>query len=117
MQQAAKNPPANRRVWAFGCAEGLFGLFVELCDVLPVHEIVEPGFEVLGTRIAVVDVIAVFPHIDAEQRLGVAVNQRAFAIGRLRYFELAALEAEPGPARTELSRAGVDEVGAELVET
>src|SRR5262245_51540902 len=35
-------------------------------DVLPVHQIVEPSLEVLRPRVAVVDVVAVLPHIDAE---------------------------------------------------
>src|SRR3569832_160649 len=83
--------------------------------VVPVHEVVKPRFEVLRAGIAVVDVVAVLPHIDTQQRMRVAVHQRAFAVRSFADFELAVLEAEPGPARAELRRAGSDEVGAELV--
>jgi fatty acid/phospholipid biosynthesis enzyme len=38
-------------------------------DVFPVHEIVEPGFEVLLPGVAVIDVITVLPDIAAEDRL------------------------------------------------
>ena len=84
-------------------------------DVLPVHEIVEPSLEVLRASIAVVDVIAVLPDVDAEDRLR-AVHQRVFAVRGLHDFKLPVLDRQPGPARTELTLAGFNEVGANLVE-
>ena len=51
-------------------------------DVLPVDEIVEPGLEVFRARVAIVDVVAVLPDVDAEDWRG-SVHERIFAIGRL----------------------------------
>src|SRR5690606_14741869 len=84
-------------------------------DVLPIYEVVEPCLEVLGTSVAVVNVVAVLPHIAAENRLA-AVHQRIFAVGRLRHLELAVVDGEPSPTRAELGDAGVDEVRPHLVE-
>ena len=84
--------------------------------MLPVDEIVEPGFEIFRPRVAVVDVIGVLPNIAAEQRPA-AMNERVLAVRRLGHFELAVLvEGEPAPARAELTLAGLDEVLAEFVE-
>ena len=65
--------------------------FVQLGHVFPVHQIVEPGFEIFRARIAVVDVIGVFPHIHTQQRRA-AVHQRVFAIRGLGNGQLAVLE-------------------------
>ena len=50
-----------------------------------------------------------FPDVDAENRAAF-VHQRAFAVGGLGGDDLAVDDGEPTPARTELSRAGLDEV-------
>ena len=90
-------------------------LGVHLFDLVPVDEIVEPGFEIFRTRVAVVDVIGVLPHIAAEQRPA-AMHQRVLAVGRFGHFQLAVFQRQPGPARTELGRAGGQDVGLERVE-
>ncbi len=81
--------------------EFLFGLFVEFQHIIPVDQAVDEGFEVFRAGIAVVDVVGVFPDIDAEDRR-CAMNQRVFAVRGLGDFELAVLDREPGPARAEL---------------
>ena len=88
--------------------------FVALQDVVPVDQAVDEGFEVFRAGVAVVDVIGMFPHVDAEDRGG-AVDQRIFAVRRLGDFELAVLDRNPGPAGAELGGAGGDEIGLELV--
>src|SRR5690606_38948977 len=84
-------------------------------DVIPVHKIIEPGFEIFRTRIAIVDVVGVLPHVDTEQR-NAAMHQGVFPIRRFRYFQLSVLPRQPRPARAELSGASSEEVFAELVE-
>src|ERR1700712_3831671 len=88
--------------------------FVALQDVVPVDQAVDEGFEVFRAGVAVVDVIGVFPDVDAEDRGG-AVNQRIFAVRGLRDFELAVLDRNPGPAGAELGGARSGEIGLELV--
>ncbi len=88
--------------------------FVQLEDVIPVDEIVDEGFQVFRTRVAIVDVIGMLPHIDAEDR-GCAVDERVLAVRGLGDFQLAVLHGKPGPARAELTCACSNEIGAELV--
>src|SRR5690606_20807775 len=90
------------------------GLFIQLFDEFPVDEIVDEGFEVFWTQVAIIDIVGVFPHVDAEDRR-CAVNERVFAVRGLGDFELAVLDREPGPARTELADTGSDEIFTELV--
>lgn len=47
------------------CRAARSGLAVKLGHVLPVHKVVEPGFQVFRPRIAVIDVVGVLPHIHA----------------------------------------------------
>src|SRR5690606_35559510 len=89
-------------------------LLEQLVDVVPVDEIVDEGLEILRPGIPVVDVVAVLPDVDPEDRRA-AVDQRVLAIGCLADLQLAVLDGEPGPAGTELRGAGGDEVFAELV--
>src|SRR5690554_6717141 len=89
-------------------------LLEQLVDVVPVDQIVDEGLEILRPGIAVVDVVAVLPDVDAEDRRA-AVDQRVLAIGCLADLQLAVLDGQPGPAGTELRGAGGDEVLAELV--
>src|SRR5690606_29899336 len=53
--------------------------------------------------------------VDGEQRLHPVHVQRVLGIGGLAQGQLAALQAEPAPAGTELRDAGLGEVGLELV--
>jgi hypothetical protein len=85
-------------------------------DVFPVHEMVDESLQIIRTAIAVVDVIRMLPHVDAEDRRR-AVHQRAFTVRGLRDFELAILDRQPSPARTELTGASGGEVGLELLKT
>src|SRR5580658_8394370 len=87
--------------------------FVHLGDVVPVDEILEERLEVIGTPVAIVDVVGVLPHVAAENGRG-AVHQRILAVRRLRDGELAVLDREPAPAGAELGDAGLDEIFLEL---
>src|SRR5262245_42554083 len=82
-------------------AVGMSRLREHVLDMAPIDQIVDEGLEIFGSEIAIIDIIAMLPHIDAEDRLG-AVHQRVLAIGRLHYGKLAILYRDPGPARTEL---------------
>src|SRR5690349_20857034 len=55
------------------------GSLVELGDVVPVDEVVDKGLQVVGTPVAIVDVIGMFPDVAAENRGG-AVDQRILAV-------------------------------------
>src|SRR5690606_22871231 len=89
-------------------------LLEQLVDVVPVDQIVDKGLEILRPGIPVVDVVAVLPDVDAEDRRA-AVDQRVLAVRRLADLQLAVLDGEPGPARPELRGTGGDEILAELV--
>src|SRR5690606_2555920 len=89
-------------------------LLIALEHVVPVDEVVDPRLQILRPGVAIVDVVGVLPNVDAENRRA-AMHQRVFAVRRLHDFELAVLDRNPGPARAELRRAGVDEIGAKLV--
>src|SRR5512147_2058622 len=82
-------------------------------DVFPIDEVLDERLQVVGTAVAVVDVVGVLPDIAAEDRHA-AMHQRAFAVRRLHDFELAALHGEPAPARAELADARGDEIVLEL---
>ena len=56
-------------------------LGVKLLDIFPVHEMVEEGLEIIGTPVAVIDIIGMFPNIDAEDRHA-AMDERILAIRR-----------------------------------
>src|SRR5271166_5478188 len=76
---------------------------------------VDPRSEVVWSAVAVVDVIGMLPHVDAEDRLA-AMDERVLAVRRLGDLDLAVLEAEPAPAGAELRNAGLDEVFLGLVD-
>ena len=63
-----KSPPRKGRAVQLSGSESS-GFREHLLDMLPIDEIVDEGFEIFRARIAVVDVVAVLPHIDAEDRL------------------------------------------------
>src|SRR5262245_25825516 len=94
---------------------GLLRLFEHRLDVLPIDEMVEKGLEVFRAGVAIVDVVAVFPHIDAEDRRG-AVHQGVLAIRGLGDLELAVLDGEPGPTRAELGYTRLHKIAAHFVE-
>src|SRR6186713_1805123 len=74
-------------------------------DVFPVHEVLDERLEIVGTAVAIVDVVGVLPDVDAEDRGG-TVHQRILAVRGLGDLELAVLDLEPGPAGAELTDAG-----------
>src|SRR5262245_50140398 len=104
----------RRRFCRFGNG-GSGGLSGHFLDMLPIDEIVEPGLEVLRASIAIVDIVAVVPDIAAKDRRS-AVHERVLTVRRLHQNELAVLDGEPSPARTELSLTVFDELAADLVE-
>src|SRR5690606_2335934 len=71
--------------------------------------------EIVGTAVAVIDVVGMLPHVAAEDRLR-AVHEGVLAVRRLHDDELAVLHSEPRPTRTELADARLDEVFLELVD-
>ena len=109
---AAEKSPGRSR--GFCRMDQRFRRFVQFQHVIPVDQAVDEGLEIFRPGVAVVDVIGMLPHVDAEDR-GCAVNERIFAVGGLGDLELAVLDRDPGPAGTELRGAGIGEIGLELV--
>src|SRR3954452_24080323 len=81
-------------------------------DVFPVDEVFHERLEIVGTAVAVVDVIGVLPDVAAQDRGG-TVHQRIIAVRGLGDLELAVLDLEPAPAGAELANASRLEVGLE----
>ena len=75
---------------------------------IPVRDVPE-RFRVLGTRVAVVDVVRVFPHVYRQQRLGIRRQRRRRVAGRDDVEAAVRLLHEPGPARTEGADRGLGE--------
>src|SRR5829696_7819445 len=97
--------------------DGVSGSFAEhLVNVFPVDQAIAESLQIVGTAVAIVDVVGVLPDVAAEDRRG-AVDQRAFAVRGLGDFELAVLDRQPAPAGAELTDAGGGEIGLELLET
>src|SRR5690606_6440632 len=80
----------------------------------PIHEVVDESLEILGAQVAIVDVVAVLPHVASEDGLR-TLHERVFAVRRLQDLELSALDGKPAPARPELRHTGLNEVRAHLV--
>src|ERR1035437_6050986 len=100
-------PPCNR-------AKTLFdGCLVAFRDIVPIHEIVDEGLEIIGAAIAVVDVIGMLPDIDGQNRHR-SLEQRIFGVPRLRHGYLAILDHEPSPTGTELCRTALHQVLLDL---
>src|ERR1700742_2219963 len=95
--------------------DSLSGLFEQLLDVFPVHEMIDERLEIVRTAVAIIDVVGVLPDVAAEDRRG-AMNQRALAVGGLGNLQLAVLDRQPPPAGAELPDAGGGEIGLELIE-
>jgi hypothetical protein len=80
---------------------------VILCDFGPIHH-VPPSFEIIRPAILVIEIVGVFPNIDAENRF-VAVHERAVLVRRRHDFELAAFvfdKPRPTAAETTYARGG-----------
>src|SRR5829696_6238315 len=83
--------------------DGVSGSFAEhLVNVFPVDQAIAESLQIVGTAVAIVDVVGVLPDVAAEDRRG-AVDQRAFAVRGLGDFELAVLDRQPAPAGGEIS--------------
>src|SRR5690606_19980159 len=80
----------------------------------PVRQRPEP-FQVLGTGVAVIDVVGVLPHIDGQQR-GLAVGDRRGRVAGVDDVQFIAVFHQPGPAGTEVADGGVGEGFLEFVE-
>src|SRR6202049_2788507 len=87
----------------------------ELRHILPVHQIIDEGLEVVRPAVAIVDVVGVLPYVAAEYRLG-TMHQWILAIGRLHHDDLATLDREPAPARPELADARLNALFLHLVD-
>ena len=72
-----------------------------LGDKVPVHELVEEGLHVRGTKVLVVEVICVLPHVHGEQRHGVLLSERAVRANGLRNLKTRRSPNQPRPARAE----------------
>src|SRR5437867_9467067 len=95
--------------------DGASHLAEQLVDIVPVDQMIAERLQIVGTAVAVVDVVGVLPDVAAEDRRG-AVDQRALAVRGLGDFELAVLDRQPAPAGAELADAGGGEIGLELLE-
>ena len=100
-------PPRNRASILFD------GRIVSFRDIVPIHEIVDKGLEIIGPAIPVIDVIGVLPDVDRQNRR-CPLEQRIFGISSLRDGNLAILDHKPSPAGTELCRAGLDQLLLDL---
>src|SRR4051812_30413560 len=87
-----------------------------LVNVFPVDQAIAERLQIVGTAVAIIDVVGVLPDVAAENRR-CAVDQRALAVRGLGDFELAVLDRHPAPAGAELADAGGGEIGLELLET
>src|SRR4051794_8446737 len=78
---------------------------VALGDLGPVHG-VEPGVDVVGPLVLILQVVRVLPHVDADQRR-LALGDRVVLVGAADDGEAGAVVHEPGPARAELVDPGL----------
>src|SRR5260370_41890696 len=100
-------------VWSFGPSrnDGVSGSLAEqFVDIVPVDQVIAERLQIVGTAVAVIDVVGMLPDVAAEDR-GCAVDQRALAVRGLGDFELAVLDRQPAPAGAELTDAGGGEIG------
>src|SRR3982751_5737166 len=105
-----------RRREATNPDDGTSDLAEQLVDIVPVDQVIAERLQIVGTAVAIVDVVGVLPDVAAEDRRR-AMDQRAFAVRGLGDFELAVLDRQPAPAGAELADAGGGEIGLELLET
>src|ERR1700733_13230342 len=76
---------------------------------------IDERLQIIRTAVAIVDVVGVLPDVAAEDRRG-AMHQWALAVRGLGDFELAVLDLQPAPARSELTDTGGGEIGLELLQ-
>src|SRR5277367_6988876 len=88
---------------------------IEFRHIFPVDEIFDGSLQVIGTSVAVVDVIGMFPDIDAEDG-DPFVNERVFAVWGLGRRDLPVRHRQPAPAGTELRRSSRDQVLRSLLD-
>src|SRR5690606_10891046 len=81
---------------------------------VPVHEVVEPGRDVVRPGVAEVDVVGVLPHVEGEQRLRTVLHRQVRVRG-LHDLEPRPRVDQPGPAGAELGGRGLRELVAELL--
>ena len=41
---------------------------ISFCNILPIHEIIDEGLEIIGPAIPVIDIIGMLPNIDGQNR-------------------------------------------------
>src|SRR5712691_6383591 len=86
-----------------------------IVDLRPVHN-VPPGVDVIGPAVLILQVVRVFPHVDAEDDL-LPFHQRAVLVRGAFDHELATLIDHPRPAAAEAADTGLLQLLLELVET
>src|ERR1700709_1935950 len=96
-----------------GMTEYRSNLAEQLVDIVPVDEVIDERLQIVGTAVAIVDVVGMLPDVAAEDRRG-AMDQRISAVRGLRDVELAVLQRQPAPAGAELPDAGGGEIGLEF---
>src|ERR1700680_2530566 len=76
-------------------------LYGDLRHILPVHQIIDEGLEVVRPAVAIVDVVGVLPYVAAEYRLG-TMHQLISPLWRLHHNNLSTLGPTPttSPTRT-----------------
>src|SRR5437870_3727872 len=88
---------------------------VSLGHVVPVNHI-KPGDNVIGPAILVFEVVGVLPNVDSEQRMSALANW-VVLIRRSFYFQLLAVEHQPGPAAAKDFGGGLSKLALETRET
>src|SRR5512147_2791528 len=89
-------------------------LFEFLCDDIPVDH-VPPGSHIIGTAVLVVQIISMFPNIDAENGSH-AVGKRGILVGARDHTQSAALLDQPCPTRTKTTDRRLGELILEGIE-
>ena len=75
--------------------------------MLIIAELVEPVGDVIGTAIAEIQIIGMFPHIEPEQRMAFAGGERVRAVRGFGDGQFAiGFDEQRGPARAELGGGG-----------
>ena len=93
------------------------GLLVHLSHIFPVHQIIDKRFQIFRTRIAIVDVVGVLPHVAGQQRGLACLGDRRAGIGRRHALEAAVrVLHEPAPAAAEGGHRRLRELLLERVE-
>src|SRR5215510_1936162 len=83
--------------------------------MLPVHQMVEKCLEIIGSPIAVINIVGVLPNV-APKNWHCSVHEGIFTVWCFADDQLAVFQGEPGPAGAELSHARLREVFLHLGE-